>query len=442
MDKNRFAMTPPMGWNSYDYYDTTVNEEQVKANADYMAAHLKQYGWEYIVVDIQWYAYGAGSMRDKHQYIPFSKLEMDEYGRLLPCPERFPSAADGAGFKPLADYIHGLGLKFGIHIMRGIPRAAAQNHLPVLGSSQTADEVANPSSICGWNPDMYGLRKDMEGSQAYYDSLLALYAQWGVDYIKCDDICNTSIYRENQYSAAHEIEMLHKAIEKCGRSIVLSLSPGPALIEKAWHYEKYANMWRITDDFWDKWELLLNMFYRCELWQNHVTQGCYPDCDMLPLGWLGKGFGEERQTNFTKEEQVTMMTLWCIFRSPLMLGAEMPKLDEWTLSLLTNERVLALMGSEYHGVQVERDGVHAVWASRKNGEDAVYAALFNFNDEEKEVGVKTEDVYAAVSAEVPDLDQELVMEELWTGEVQQSRESVISSAVKAHGAKLFCIRRA
>ena len=173
---------------------------------------------------------------------------------------------------------------------------------------------------------MYGLRKDIEGSQAYYDSLLALYAQWGVDYIKCDDICNTSIYRENQYSAAHEIEMLHKAIEKCGRSIVLSLSPGPALIEKAWHYEKYANMWRITDDFWDKWELLLNMFYRCELWQNHVTQGCYPDCDMLPLGWLGKGFGEERQTNFTKEEQVTMMTLWCIFRSPLMLGAEMPNL--------------------------------------------------------------------------------------------------------------------
>ena len=137
-----------------------------------------------------------------------------------------------------------------------------------------------------------------------------------------------------------------------------------------------------------------------------------------------------------------MMTLWCIFRSPLMLGAEMPKLDEWTLSLLTNERVLALMGSEYHGVQVERDGVHAVWASRKNGEDAVYAALFNFNDEEKEVGVKTEDGYAAVSAEVPDLDQELVMEELWTGEVQQSRGSVISSVVKAHGAKLFCIRRA
>ena len=308
MNKNTFAVTPPMGWNSYDYYDTTVNEEQVKANADYMAAHLKQYGWEYIVVDIQWYAYGAGTKRDRYQYIPFSRLEMDEYGRLCPCPERFPSAANGAGFKPLADYIHSLGLKFGIHIMRGIPRAAAQEGLPILGSEETADEVADPSSICGWNPDMYGLRKGMEGSQAYYDSLFALYAQWGVDYVKCDDICNTNIYPANPYSAAHEIEMLHSAIEKCGRPIVLSLSPGPALIEKAWHYEKYANMWRITDDFWDSWDLLLNMFWRCELWQNHVKPGCFPDCDMLPLGMVGKGFGQERQTKFTRAEQVTDIT--------------------------------------------------------------------------------------------------------------------------------------
>lgn len=140
--------------------------------------------------------------------------------------------------------------------------------------------------------------------------------------------------------------MLHEAIMKTGRPIVLSLSPGPALIDKAWHYEKYANMWRITDDFWDNWKLLLNMFERCELWQNHVSEGCFPDCDMLPLGWLGQGFHADKHTwhtNFTKEEQRTMMTLWCIFRSPLMLGTEMTRLDEWTLSLLTNADVLGLI---------------------------------------------------------------------------------------------------
>jgi hypothetical protein len=319
MNKNNFAPLPPMGWNSYDYYDTTVTENAVKANADYMAAHLKEFGWEYIIVDIEWYAIGAGSMRDQFQYIPFADVAMDEFSRLQPDPARFPSSADGTGFTHLADYIHSLGLKFGIHIMRGIPRTAAHNHCKIKGSNVTADMVANPSSICGWNPDMYGVR-DTEAGQAYYDSLMELYASWGVDFIKCDDICNTNIYPANPYSARHEIEMLAKAIARCGRPIVLSLSPGPALIEHAWHYETYANMWRITDDFWDKWDLLKDMFHRCELWQNHVAKGCYPDCDMLPLGWLGKGFGHEWYTNFTPEEQHTMLTLWCLFGSPLMLG--------------------------------------------------------------------------------------------------------------------------
>lgn len=447
MNKNSFAVTPPMGWNSYDYYDTTVNEEQVKANADYMAANLKQYGWEYVVVDIQWYAYGAGTMRDKHQYIPFSRLEMDEYGRLCPELERFPSAANGAGFKPLADYVHSLGLKFGIHIMRGIPRLAAQNHLPIYGSDMTADEVADPSSICGWNPDMYGLRKGLEGSQAYYDSLMQLYAEWGVDYVKCDDICNTSIYRENQYSAAHEIEMLHAAIRKCGRPIVLSLSPGPALIDKAWHYEKYANMWRITDDFWDKWELLVNMFWRCELWQNHVSEGCFPDCDMLPLGYVGKGFKDERITNFTKAEQVTMMTLWCIFRSPLMLGAEMTKLDDWTLSLLTNQEVLDLLKDGHHGRQVERDKNHAVWTGWDEKDNSVYVALFNLGEEDSNISIALSDIVNALPLQVGAAlaercnvdNSEIELKELWTKEMEYCTGEAVYSMVESHGAKLFKI---
>ena len=101
-------------------------------------------------------------------------------------------------------------------------------------------------------------------------------------------------------SAEQETIMIHKAIQNSGRPIVLSLSPGPALINKAWHYEKYANMWRITDDFWDSWPLLLNMFERCELWQNHVSEGCYPDCDMLPLGYIGKGSNDERYTDLQR----------------------------------------------------------------------------------------------------------------------------------------------
>lgn len=428
MNKNLFAKTPPMGWNSYDYYDTTVNESQIKSNADYMAKHLKEYGWEYVVVDIQWYAHKAGSMRDKFQYIPFSELEIDEYSRLQPDPKRFPSSINGAGFAPLAKYIHSLGLKFGIHIMRGIPRIAAHNHIKVKNCSITADMIADPSSICGWNPDMYGVRNTPEG-QAYYDSLIELYASWGVDFIKCDDICNTNIYRENQYSARHEIEMLSKSIQKCGRPIVLSLSPGPALIDKAWHYEKYANMWRITDDFWDNWTLLKDMFYRCELWQNHVSQGCYPDCDMLPLGYLGKGFGEERVTNFTKDEQQTMMTLWCLFGSPLMLGAEMTKLDQWTLSLLTNKKVLEMLTPDCQPKQIYLDDTKAIWFASNNKSNKNYVALFNLGDETANISVNLEEL------DIP--KTEVILTDLWTREIYTCINKVISKKLSPHATAVY-----
>ena len=428
MNKNDFAKTPPMGWNSYDYYDTTVNEEQVKANADYMAAHLKKHGWEYIIVDIQWYAHGAGTQRNLYQYIPFSKLEMDEYSRLLPDPERFPSSVNGVGFGPLADYIHGLGLKFGIHIMRGIPRQAAHAHSRLYGCNATADQIADPSSICGWNPDMYGVRNTPEG-QKYYDSIIELYASWGVDFIKCDDICNTNIYPANPYSARAEIEMLSSAIKRSGRKIVLSLSPGPALIEQAWHYETHANMWRITDDFWDKWELLKDMFHRCELWQKHVSRGCYPDCDMLPLGRLGKGFSDERTTNFTREEQRTMMTLWCLFGSPLMLGADMPQLDDWTLSLLTNDKILALLTPECRPQQIRLNDKSSVWIGENTETGTFYAALFNLADETSNVSVNR--------AELGLTSEKKILNNLWEEESIEFTGEELTVTLPAHGCKIF-----
>ncbi len=431
MNKNDFALTPPMGWNSYDYYDTTVNEAQIKANADYMAAHLKEFGWEYIVVDIEWYSNDAGTMRDRFQYIPFGDVEMDAYGRLQPAPERFPSSAGGKGFGPLAGYVHSLGLKFGIHIMRGIPRKAAHEHCPVLGAEETADMVADPSSICIWNPDMYGVRNTKDG-QAYYDSLLAMYAEWGVDYIKCDDICDSRLYRTEPFSGWEEIRMLHNAIEKCGRPIVLSLSPGPAQIDHAWDYCKYANMWRITDDFWDVWNLLKAMFARCELWQDHVREGCFPDCDMLPIGKLGKGFGHEWETRFTKEEQKTMMTLWCMFRSPIMIGAELTLLDDWTLSLLTNKEVLDLMKEECRGMQLIRTDKKVIWKNKNMSSGKVCVALFNISDED-----------ALISVNLTELEEDYEsgenknLYELWDKQKSSTADGRIEADVSAHGVKVY-----
>ncbi|MDO5390142.1 MAG: alpha-galactosidase [Eubacteriales bacterium] len=431
MNKNKFAPVPPMGWNSYDYYDTTVNEEQVRENANYMAEHMREYGWEYIVVDIEWYSHKPGTMRDQFQYIPFGDVEMDAYSRLQPDPERFPSSGDGSGFKKLADEIHNMGLKFGIHIMRGIPRIAAHLHRRIWGTDVTADMVADPSSICKWNPDMYGVRNTKEG-QLYYDSLFQMYAEWGVDFVKCDDICNTNLYTDNPYSARHEIEMIAKAIQKCGRPIVLSLSPGPALIEKAWHYEKYANMWRITDDFWDNWELLKDMFQRCELWENQVSQGCYPDCDMLPLGYVGKAFGDERKTNFTYEEQKTMMTLWCVFGSPLMIGAELTKLDEMTRSLLTNRDILNMLTPKCRPHQIRKSENEAIWTAYNAETSERYVALFNLADEEKKLEVSLE--------EIDDLPEKVNTFELWTKEREQRRGGKIEEMILAHGCRVYQIQ--
>ncbi len=435
--KNNSAPRPPMGWNSYDYYNTTVTEEAVKANADYMASHLKQYGWQYIVIDIQWSDPNAGSQNPKVQYIPFSWMCVDEYSRQIPAPNRFPSSEGGKGFAPLADYVHNLGLKFGIHIMRGIPRRCAANHTKILGTDITADQIANPFSISKWNGDMYGVDASKPGAKAYYDSLFQLYASWGVDFVKVDDICNTNMYPENPYSAEKEIELIASAIETCGRPMVLSLSPGPAPIQKAWHLAQYANMWRITDDLWDEWPLVKAMFERCEVWQLHTARGSWPDCDMLPLAKLGKGFGSQWQCRLTFEEQKTMLTLWCMFRSPLMIGTDLPQLDPKTLSLLTNKEVLAVQQNAHGAKQVLRNEHDCVWVSYGPGCPAhpgcVYVALFNLDDEKRDVA------FSLASLSVLQSNRMYEVRNLWEKKdcFPLAKDALLSVSIQAHGCMLF-----
>lgn len=429
--KDLAAMTPPMGWNSWDCYGPAVNEEQLLGNAAYMAEHLKQYGWQYIVCDIQWSEPNAG--REGWDYIPFNPLCLDEYGRQIPAENRFPSSANGQGFKPIADKIHEMGLKFGIHIMRGVPRLAVHQQLPVLGTNTTCNRIALGDSVCKWNSDMYGVDYRKPGAQEYYNSIFDLYASWGVDFVKVDDICNTNLYIDNPYSAEKEIEMIRKAIDQCGREMVLSLSPGPAVIEKAWHLRKNANMWRITDDFWDQWPLLLHMFERCEVWQRQVSSGCWPDCDMLPLGHIritedGKG----HMTHFTREEQVTMMTLWTIFRSPLIMGGEMRDNDEWTLSLLTNEEVLRVLNHSSGAEQVMRDEEKAAWMSRDE-DGAVYVALFNLSEKPSTVKVQLEELGCEGSFRVRDL---------WNHKDLGETTAEVSAELLPHGAALYRLEKA
>ena len=411
------AQYPPMGWNSWDCYGAAVTEAQVRANAAYMAKHLKAYGWEYVVVDIQWYQPTASS----HAYEPFSQLCMDAYGRLTPAENRFPSAKGGLGFKPLADDIHALGLKFGIHIMRGLPRMAAHRHLPILRSDVGCHQAADPNSICAWNPDMYGLKCDLPAARAYYDSIFALYASWGVDYVKCDDIAR-------EYPRCRrEIELISEACRHCGRDIVLSLSPGPAPLEQAEHLKTYANLWRITDDFWDDWRLLRAMFERAEKWCVHAGPGHWPDADMLPVGALRQCYAEKGWTKFTPAEQRTMMTLWCMMRSPLMIGGDLPQNDAFTLQLLTNGPLLQIQRDSWCAHPVKSTEEESAWiAPRKDG-TGFYAAVFNLTDEERAVAVPEEAVEGGWTK----------AEELWTGR----EDRALCAKLAPHDAAVWRVTR-
>ena len=386
-----------MGWNSWDCYGTTVTEAEVLANAEFMAEHLLPFGWDTVVVDIDWSDPTARS----HGYNPSAPLELDEHGRLLPDPGRFPSAAGGAGFGPLAAKVHALGLRFGIHTMRGIPRLAVERDCPVLGGAgATAGEVADDTNVCEWNPDMLGLDHTHPAAQAYYDSTLALYAGWGVDFIKADDMLWP-------YQAA-DIEAYARAIERSGRPVQLSLSPGRDLsLTRLEHLRDHATMWRICDDLWDTWDDIEPNFARFARWAPFAGERGWPDGDMLPLGRVGLRAerGEPRDDRLTPAERITLMTLWVIARSPLMIGGDLPSSDPATIALFTNPDVLAVHASSTGNREVFREGPLVLWTA--GGPDGVrYVAAFNLGTESLTVALDAGNVGLPLDGDV---------RELWTG---------------------------
>lgn len=370
---HNWAPTPPMGWNSWDCFGPTVTEAEVKANADYMAAHLKPFGWNYIIVDIRWYV-----ANDKaHGYNETDpQYNIDAYGRFLPAVNRFPSAAGGKGFKPLADYLHSKGLKFGIHIMRGIPVIAVNQNLPIKGTNVTAGDIYTKDDQCRWLHDMYTILPGKKGSQEYYNSLFELYASWGLDFVKVDDLSSPIYFTE-------EVEMIRKAIDRTGRKIILSTSPGETPVDHASHVQQHANMWRTVGDFWDSWGQLKEHFEIFDRWNKWRAVGAYPDGDMLPLGRIGirAERGNPRMTNFTKDEQYTLMTLWSIFKSPLMFGGNLPDNDAFTNSLLTNKQVLAVLNKSTNNRPLFNNATAAAWTADEPGTGAKYVAVFNKADQ-------------------------------------------------------------
>lgn len=426
---NPKATTPPMGWNSWNCYGTTVTEAEVLANAEYLARELLPLGWDTIVVDIQWYeptAKAGGYNND-------APVVLDAWGRQLPAENRFPSAAGGAGFGPLAAAVHALGLRFGLHIMRGIPRVAVEQRLPVHGAAGiTAADIADTSSICAWNPDNFGLDHDHPGAQLYYDAQVAQFARWGVDFIKADDMLAP-------YYAA-EIEAYSRAIDRSGRDIELSLSPGTALsLAHQPHLARNASAWRVSDDLWDRWDDVLAQFGRMARWAPFQREGAWADADMLPLGRIGVRAerGTDRLSLLTADEQRTLMTLWCISRSPLMFGGDLPSTPAETLALLNNPDVLAMHRASSGQRELMREDDVVLWSSRATDRSADYVAVFNTGQSacEVRIAVSALGLSAGRHPHDPVLD-------LWTTADVHCSGDYLESVLPAHGAVLLRFDRA
>ncbi len=435
---NEVASTPPMGWNSYDAFGNTITEAQFKTEVKFMKKNLLRYGWKYAVIDYLWFNPDPGGWKKTRSYYeeqnirldkngrPIDSLTMDKYGRLLPAVNRFPSAAGGKGFKPIADFVHKLGLKFGFHIMRGIPRQAYWDNTPVKGTSYTAREIAdtNTSDLCKWNNNMYGVDPGKPGAQEYYNSLFDLYAKWGADFIKVDDIARP--YHKG------EIEMIRKAIDQCGRPMVLSLSPGAAPLSEAVNLIKNANMWRVADDMWDNWKDLKLHFNLFNDWSPYIQKNHFPDGDMLPIGHLslnGRPVGPDRMSHLTKDETYTLLSLWCIARSPLIMGGELLTSSRWVISLLQNKEVIEVDQHSTDNHQVFRNEDEAIWMAEGTKAGVIYLAMFNLEDKPQTIEFNFDSV--------PGMKGSYKVRNLLTNKNLGISKSLIKASIGPHGAELL-----
>jgi alpha-galactosidase len=456
------AATPPMGWNSWDSYGLTITEEQFRANTKFVAEELKPSGYNYAVIDEGWFFFNPEDRNTPGKLV----YAIDANGRYVPVPARFPSVgaaaaaqpssnADAAApkllatiqstsFKPLADWVHSQGLKFGIHIVRGIPRASAERNLPIADSTFHATDAADPTDACPWDPTNWGVQNNAAG-QAWYDSLLTQYAAWGVDYLKVDCI-SSHPYKPD------EIRMIRKAIDKTGRPMVLSLSPGPTSLGDAAEVGQLAQMWRISDDFWDYWaspnpnkdypQSIRGQFIKTAAWAQYARPGNWPDADMLPLGHIGPvpGEGKPRDTRLTPAEQQTLITLWSMARSPLILGANLTMLDEATLKLISNKDVLRVDQTATRSGQVMHSGDVIAWtadlpADLPPGSPTGEIALALFNTGDSQIVVDTSFVAFNID------EGAYHVKDAWSGKSLGKLKSIPSLTLEPHACILYLLKK-
>jgi alpha-galactosidase len=399
----RKTTAPFQGWNSYDCYGSHINYKLTNENLDAFIQKLKPSGYEYFVLDAGWFRHYDlkpgeiwPSKGDK------SHLNFDECGRLIPSEVLFPN-----GFKEIIEKAHKNGIKFGLHLMRGIPREVVKRNLPIKGTKYFARDIADVNDTCVWSRQNYGIDMDKPGAKEYYNSVVELLSGWGVDFIKYDDIVHKP----------KEINAVADAIEKSGRVIRLSISPGDDINPEYYATYQRADMIRISRDIWDLREDIQISFDQWDHMLPYADKGFWLDMDMIPFGHirvnypatknnLTAGRGYDRMDYFSDAQKKSFITQRAMAASPLFMGGALTTSPKSVFELITEPNMLQCDQNGVTGKLVTRVQNYSskidIWKTpHKTNPDEGWIGVFNRNPyldiikfDKKELGLNPEMNYS------------------------------------------------
>ena len=396
------ALTPPMGWNSWNCWSVTVNQEKVLRAAKAMrASGLDQHGWSYINIDDGWQGARGGRLN------------------AIQPNAKFPD------IKALADEIHSLGFKFGVYSTPWVG-----SYLGFPGSSCDQPDGTYDWIASGNHDENMRLtssdRKQMDskvkanwrfGPVPFFTQDASQWAAWGVDCLK---------YDWRPIDIAHA-EAMQKALLSTGRDIVYCLS-NAAPFKEAAEWGRLSNAWRTTGDIVDTWKSVGGIGFSQGRWTPFQSPGHYNDLDMLVVGWMG--WGKPRPSRLTADEQYTHISLWCLLSAPLLLGCDLEKLDPFTLGLLTNDEVLAIdqdpLVKPAHCITAPSGEAKVYVKELADGTKAI--GLFNTGAESATVTVRWEEA---------GLKGQQRLRDLWRQKDIGSYEQSYSVKVPSHGVTLI-----
>jgi alpha-galactosidase len=389
------VLTPPMGWNSWNIYATKVTQEQVLANARTMVSSgLIDHGWSYMNIDDVWQGKRGG-----------------KYHAIL------PDSATFSDMQALCNEVHDIGLKIGIY---STPWIESYGH-HVGGSAMNAEGIfERTKEKVPRNKKLFPYKI---GTYSFVENDVKQFKEWGFDYLK---------YDWNPIELP-ETKIMYDALRASGRDIVLSLSNSTPFASIG-ELSKVSNAWRTGGDIRDNWKSLKSRLLTQDRWAPYASPGHWNDPDMMIVGWVGWGKGP-RPTQLTPDEQYSHMSAWCLMSVPLLLGNDLTKLDDFTLSLLTNDEVIAVnqdpLGRQAT-VVARMDSCGVLAKELEDGSKA--AGLFNVTDGiTRKLTLKWSDL---------GIKGKYIVRDLWRQKDLGLFEDEFSADVKPHGVVMVSLRKA